>query len=93
MAVRDILSAVPGVGGIQASSMLFTVRVEYDPTATSEDAIKDALDKAGYGVDQPLELSASLDPSRDGSSWYKMVGRISSTNQLDLEMSGDFRKY
>jgi hypothetical protein len=40
-----------------------------------------------------LGLPRPLDPSKDGSSWYVMVGRVSNTNEQDLIMSGDFRKY
>ena len=92
-AVRGILTGIPGVGGVQASSAAFVVKVEFDPSSTSEDAIRRALKAGGYGVDKPLELSQTTDPSRDGSTWYVAVGRVTSTNQADLEMSGDFRKY
>jgi copper chaperone CopZ len=92
-AVRELLSGLPGVRDIQASSAFFAVKVEFDPEVTSAETIDSALTEAGYEPDQPLDLTRPLDPSRDGSAWYTAVSRVSSTNEQDLVMSGDFRKY
>ena len=92
-AVRGLLSVLPGVSGIEASSAFFQVKVDFDSATTSAEAIRAALAQGGYEADQPLGLARPLDPSRDGSTWYTLVSRVSSTNEQDLIMSGDFRKY
>lgn len=93
LAVREVLSKIPGVQDIYASSAFKRVAVSFDPAATSAAAIQEALRNAGYGPDQPLELAQALPNKEDGSFWYNFRPRVTETNRLDIEMSGDFRKY
>ena len=55
--VRRILFEIPGVETINASSAFHVVEVEFDSTKTSEDALTEALDTAGYlgALDVPEE--------------------------------------
>jgi copper chaperone CopZ len=55
--VRRILYELPGVDQVNASSAFRAVEVSFDPKKTSEDALTDALDDAGYlgDLDVPLE--------------------------------------
>ena len=46
--VRRILFEVPGVEAVDASSAFQVVKIEYDPEKTSEDILKQVLDKNGY---------------------------------------------
>ena len=46
--VRRILFEVPGVNELDASSAFQAVKIEYDPEKTSEDILKQVLDKNGY---------------------------------------------
>jgi copper chaperone CopZ len=91
--VREILSQIPGIGEIFASSALKRVFLTYDPAATSLEAIQQALKAAGYGPDDPLELPNLTPAKDDGSFWHTLRPRVTRTNRLDIEMSGDFRKY
>jgi copper chaperone CopZ len=93
LAVRELLAKVAGVQDVYASSALRRVAVSFDPALTSADAIKGALQQAGYGPDDPLELAQPLQNKEDSSFWYIFRPRVTTTNQLDIEMSGDFRKY
>jgi len=51
--VRRILSGIPGVETINASSAFQVVRVEFDPEKTSEEALRQQLDEVGYFNDLP----------------------------------------
>jgi copper chaperone CopZ len=46
--VRRLLLALPGVEDVYASSGFRAVEVSYDPAKLAEDAIRSALDDAGY---------------------------------------------
>ncbi len=93
LAVREVLAKVPGVQEVYASSAFKRVAVSFDPALTSAEAILGALQGAGYGPDAPLELAQALPNKEDGSFWYNFRPRVTETNRLDIEMSGDFRKY
>ncbi len=93
LAVRGLLLQLPGVQEVYASSALKKVAITFDPAATSAAALQAALHQAGYGPDEPLELAQVRPSKEDGSFWYLFRPRITETNRLDIEMSGDFRKY
>ena len=93
LVVREVLARLPGVQDVYASSALKRVAVSFDPAATSAETIKGALIQAGYGPDNPLEFAQAAQNKEDGSFWYIFRPRITETNRLDIEMSGDFRKY
>ena len=92
-AVREVLTGLPGVQDVYASSAFKRVAVSFDPAATSAAAIQGALQSAGYGPEAPLEFAQAPQNKEDGSFWYIFRPRITETNRLDIEMSGDFRKY
>jgi copper chaperone CopZ len=92
-AVRGLLLEIPGVQEVYASSAFKRVVVTYDPAATSAQALETALHQAGYGPDDPLGLAQPPQGKEDGSFWYQLRPRVTVTNRLDIEMSGDFRKY
>jgi len=92
LAVRQVLSRLSGVDNVEASSVLKAVRLNYDPTRVTPQAIADALQAAGYGAKEDV---FGMPPKHqdEHSAWNTLIQRITNTNQLDLEMSGDFRKY
>ena len=90
LAVRGVLTALPGVGQLDASARDFSLRVAFDPAATGAEAITAALTGAGYA---PGDLPAGGEPQRDKPAWASGGGRTTTTNPADLAMSGDHRKY
>ncbi len=56
--VRRILFEVPGVEAVDASSAFQVVKIEYDPDKTSEDVLKQILDKNGYLGDLQVPLES-----------------------------------
>lgn len=97
--VRQVLLALPGVEDVQASSAFKTVRVRFDAEKTSAEAIAEELKKAGYapaapggnGFQEPADLpvaNGQADPA-----WHSLPMRTVQTNPVDIEMSGEFRKY
>jgi len=93
LAVREALAKISGVQDVHASSAFKRVVVAYDPAATSAEAVQAALEEAGYGPDDCIACPPVLSRKEDGSLWHNLRPRVTETNRLDLEMSGDFRKY
>lgn len=93
LAVRGALTDLEGVVNVVASSAFKRVVAEYDPAVTSPAAIEEGLQAAGYGPGEDWELPELPEAKEDESPWFKSIWRVARTNMLDLEMSGDFRKY
>ena len=91
LAVRDALTALGGVEDVHATSAWKHVVVKYDPDKLEQSAIVQALAKAGYGTD-----GADLQGSRlvgGDPAWDALGVRTTKTNERDLELSGEFRRY
>jgi len=93
LAVREALLSLEGVKEVTASSAFKMVRVSYDPAMITPAAIEEKLRAAGYGPGEDWELPTPPEAKEDGSSWFRSIWRVTRTNILDLQMSGDFRKY
>ncbi len=91
--VRQALLEVKGVEQVTASAARRRVAVRFDETVASVDSIRAALEKAGYTPDETIP--APLFPRRheDGSPWFTVLGRNTTTELKDREMAGDFRRY
>ena len=92
-AVREALLPLDGVEEVLASSAFKRVVVGYDSACLKPGAIEEALRAAGYGPGEDWEIPSPPEGKEDDSAWFKMIRRITDTNMLDLQMSGDFRKY
>lgn len=90
--VRQLLSPLPGVENIVASSAFKEVVVDYDPAKTSEDALVQALTAAGYapGTEEVVERTPHF---RADPGWDKLGVREVTSNPVDNQLSGEFRKY
>jgi copper chaperone CopZ len=91
--VRDALLQLDGVEEITASSAFRRLVVGYDPQRLNASAIEESLRVAGYGPGEEWELPSLPEGKDDDSPWFHVIQRITKTNVLDLQMSGDFRKY
>jgi len=90
-AVRKALAALSGVQEVQASAAFKEVTVKHTDKVTKK-AVADALENAGYAVAE--EELVQAEPSCFGDpSWYECAPRCIKTDEVDLAMSGDFRKY
>lgn len=90
--VREILTALEGVQDVYASSAWKQVLVTYDPKKLPESAITEAMAAAGYRVDEELEVGVPM-PRTGDPAWEELGVRVTKTNQRDLELSGEFRRY
>lgn len=90
--VRNLLSPLAGVENVIASSAFKEVVVDFDEKKTSQDALVKALSDAGYapGKEEVLERSPFATPD---AAWEKLGVRSTETSQVDLQLSGEFRKY
>ncbi len=90
--VRNLLSPLAGVENVIASSAFKEVVVEFDEKKTTQDALVKALTAAGYapGKEAVLERSPFATPD---AAWEKLGVRSTETSQIDLQLSGEFRKY
>jgi len=92
--VRKVLVGAPGVVSVYASSAFKEIAVEYDAAGTNPDQLAGMLSAAGY------EPAAGISPE-DGkvvygefdAMWRERGSRATTTNALDVGMSGDFRRY
>jgi len=85
--VMGVRQALLGLDGVES------VVVQHDDAVVSADALGRVLAEAGYPAEVPVELEPTLQPSKDGSTWYTVIQRLTNTDRRDLEMSGDFRRY
>jgi copper chaperone CopZ len=92
--VRKVLVGAPGVVSVDASAAFKEIAVEYDSTATNPDQLAGMLAAAGYPP------ATGITPE-DGkvvygefdAMWRERGSRAATTNELDIQMSGDFRRY
>lgn len=92
-AVREALLPLDGVEEVLASSAFKRVVVGYDSARLEPGAIEETLRAAGYGPGEDWETPSPPEGKEDDSAWFKVIKRVTETNMLDLQMSGDFRKY
>ena len=92
--VREALLSLPGVQSVYASSAWKQVLVHYDREKVDRSAIEKRLAEAGYpvGVGQAPVLVQPT-PKRRDPQWADLRVRTTQTNQADIEMSGEFRRY
>lgn len=63
------------------------------PWRAARQYINEALANAGCAPGEEPTLPGLPEGKEDASLWFQVIQRITGTNMLDLEMSGDFRKY
>ncbi len=90
--VKRLLSPIKGVENVLASSAFKAVAIDFDPAKTSKAALVKALTDAGYapGEEQVVETSPFATPD---PAWEQLGVRATTTNPVDLQLSGEFRKY
>ena len=92
--VRDALFALEGVEDVYASSAWKQVLVTYDAAKIDAAAFEKALADAGYPVGEgEVPMLAQPGKMRRDPQWEHMNLRMTETNMVDLEMSGEFRRY
>jgi copper chaperone CopZ len=87
--VREVLTQLPGVTDIVASSAFRMVAMSYDPAVTSCDAIGQALTAAGYPVAEAGEgVVAQPVPVQNGRrdpAWDRIGFRVAKTDPRDVK--------
>jgi copper chaperone CopZ len=89
--VRQTLMQLNGVENVIASSAFKTVLVSFDGKVTQDDIVN-ALTRAGYAPGE-LELIERTPDHTSDPAWDVLAPRIVTTSKVDLQMSGEFRKY
>jgi copper chaperone CopZ len=81
--VRRILFEVPGVNELDASRAFQVVKIEYDPEKTSEDILKQVLDKNGYlgDLEVPVE-SGKPAVGSDEKTYFRHTAAYGSTGTV-----------
>jgi copper chaperone CopZ len=92
--VRDALVNLEGVNDVYASSAWKQVLVDYNNRKIKQADLEKALVEAGYPVGEG-EVPVLVQPTdiRRDPHWAVLGARKTETNQADLEMSGEFRRY
>jgi len=92
--VRDALVNLEGVDGVYASSGWKQVLVDYNNRKIKRADLEKALAEAGYPVGEGEMPVLALPGTRLRDPQWAVLGlRMTETNQADLEMSGEFRRY
>ena len=91
--VRKALFSLEGIDDVYASSAWQAVIVSYNPDQVDVPAIKRALAEAGYASDKATPILAQSGRQDKDPAWDISGVRVTETNQMDLQMSGEFRKY
>ena len=91
---REALVNLEGVQDVYASSAWKQVLVAYEDGKTDVAAFEKALAEAGYPVGEG-ETPVLVQPGekRRDPQWKRLGFRTTQTKRVDLEMSGEFRKY
>jgi len=90
LAVRDLLREDDAVASTTASALERAVRIEYDASRTDPQRLTALLAAGGYTSGEPEQAAG---PPTDKPAWATAGVRITTTNTVDLAMSGDHRKY
>ena len=90
---REALLALQGVQDVYATSAWQAVIVSYDPDQIEPADVAKALAEAGYGPDQVTPILAQSGKRFKDPAWDVLGVRVTETNEADLKMSGEFRKY
>jgi copper chaperone CopZ len=91
--LRQALLDTEGVSEVIASAARRKVAVQFDETRTSPEAIRDVLTTSGYSPGQEPAMIEFPKRHEDGSAWYLVLDRKTTTERKDREMAGDFRRY
>ena len=92
--VRQVLVGAPGVANVYASAAFKDIAVEYDAAAVNPDQLAKLLVDAGYppaaGIapDNGKVVYGEFD-----AMWRDRGSRVATTDERDIAMSGDFRRY
>jgi hypothetical protein len=90
LAVRDLLREDDAFTVTAASALERAVRVDYDASRTDPQRITDLLTEGGYACGEAEDAAV---PPTDKPAWATAGVRVTTTNAVDLSMSGDHRKY
>jgi copper chaperone CopZ len=90
--VKRLLAPIAGVEKVDASSALKELVLTIDESKTSEAALVKVLSDAGY-VPGPEEVVARSPFATPDAAWERLGVRSTETSQVDLQLSGEFRKY
>lgn len=90
--VRQTLLQMNGVEDVVASGAFKEVTAVFDPAKLSREQIVDTLSRAGYAPGTPEVVERHPDHTAD-PAWDVLAQRLVTTNPVDLQMSGEFRKY
>jgi copper chaperone CopZ len=91
--VREELFALNGIEDVYASSAWHTVIVPYDPERLAQADIETTMAEAGYGPESATPVLAEWGKRFQDPAWKALGARVTQTNEADLRMSGEFRRY
>lgn len=92
LVVRDLLTKMDGVSEVVASSKNREVTFSHAPGVDLA-AVESALASAGYPTGEEKKPGETGFVWRKAREWAAVADRVTTTNMVDLQMSGDHRKY
>jgi len=89
----DLLAKVDGISDVVASAKNKEVSFSYEPGRVDLAAVEGVLADAGYPVGEEERPREEGFVWRKAREWAIVADRVTTTNMIDLQMSGDHRKY
>jgi hypothetical protein len=90
---RRALLALDGVEEVYASAAWQMVMVSYAPERVTPEVVEKVLSEAGYGSTKTTPILATVSGASQRDPAWDVVGpRVTQTNELDREMSADYRR-
>jgi copper chaperone CopZ len=94
LTLRKALLDLEGVSDVYASSAWKQAIVTFDPAKINAADLEHAATQAGYPVGEAeIPILVTRESIGRDPQWEKADLRISKTNEADLEMSGEHRRY
>lgn len=90
-AIKRTLGELAGVSGIEASAAFKLLEVSFDPDLVTSSAIREHLVEMGHRFEEEVPPQGPVD---EGDPAWRATGpRDTSTDPVEVEMSGEFRLY
>ncbi len=93
LAVLELLRGQQGISAVAASARDGVVRVRFDPQQTDAPRIAARLREGGYDTSAAAAATSAAGEAAASAPGWAAGLRVTTTDPVDLSMSGDHRKY
>jgi copper chaperone CopZ len=77
--VRRLVSSIPGIENIYASSCFHVVEIEYDESKVEADAVRDLLEEAGYLGEMVMPVERGTEATNGKKAFFRHTAVLEQT--------------